>query len=218
MKNFFFVFTNSVYFSRQLGPVLTSDFASKLGLSVSLLERIMSLPKYSNNSTYDNNYVVQLLDNYRNHPAILQFSNTEFYDSKLRSKMSKEDKKFTDNFNFLPDKSFPIVFHSVLTPNKIECYLTSSYNIGEIKFVKFYVDLLMKIKIGNKNVDEFDIGIVSPYKAQLSRLRETFKNLKNIEIGTAEYYQGREKRIIIITTVRSESSVGFLKSEKVCEK
>ncbi|CAO1360493.1 unnamed protein product [Diamesa serratosioi] len=199
---------------KQLGPVLVSDRASNLGLSVSLLERIMLLPKYSNNPRYDNNYVVQLLDNYRNHPAILQFSNTEFYDSKLRSKISNEDKKFTDNFNFLTDKSFPIVFHSVLTPNEIEKYQTSSSNVGEIKVVKMYVDLLMKIKIGDKNVDEFDIGIVSPYKAQLSKLREAFKDLKNIEIGTAEYYQGREKRIIIITTVRSHNSVGFLKSEK----
>lgn len=175
----------------------------------------MSIPKYSNDLTNNNNYVVQLLDNYRNHPAILQFSNTEFYDSKLRSKMSNEDNKITDNFKFLIDKSFPIVFHSVLTPNEINPHQTSSHNIGEIIIVKFYVDLLMKTKIGDKNVDEFDIGIVSPYKAQLSKLHETFKDMKNIEIGTAEYFQGREKRIIIISTVRSQKSVGFLKSEKV---
>lgn len=175
----------------------------------------MSIPKYSNNPTYNNNYIVQLLDNYRNHPAILQFCNTEFYDSKLRSKMSNEDKKITDNFSFLTDKSFPIVFHSVLTPNEVDKYQTSSHNIGEINVVKFYVDLLMKTKIGDKDVNESDIGIVSPYKSQLSKLREKLKDLPNIEIGTAEYYQGREKRIIIISTVRSESSVGFLKSEKV---
>lgn len=173
------------------------------------------LIQHARNPNYDNNYVVQLLDNYRNHPAILQFSNTEFYDNKLRSKMSNEDRKITENFSFLTDKSFPIVFHSVLTPNEVDSYQTSSHNIGEIKIVKLYVDLLMKTKIGDKNVDEFDIGIVSPYKSQLSKLHETFKNLKNIEIGTAEYYQGREKRIIIISTVRSENSVGFLKSEKV---
>lgn len=176
----------------------------------------MSIPKYSSNPTFNNKYIVQLLDNYRSHPAILQFSNTEFYDSKLRSKMSNEDMKITENFSFLTDKSFPIVFHSVLTPNEIDDYQTSSHNIGEINIVKLYVDLLMKTKIGDKNINEFDIGIVSPYKSQLSKLHETFKDLQNIEIGTAEYYQGREKRIIIISTVRSENSVGFLKSEKVC--
>ncbi|CAO1430032.1 unnamed protein product [Diamesa tonsa] len=38
--------------------------------------------------------------------------------------------------------------------------------------------------------------------------------MPNIEIGTAEYYQGREKKIIIISTVKSKDGIGFLKSEK----
>lgn len=107
----------------------------------------------------------------------------------------------------------PILFHCVKTPSELE--KNSSFNTGEIKMVKFYVDLLLNAGVNEIKVTHEDIGIVSPYKAQLNKLKETFRYARGIEIGTAEYYQGREKKIIIISTVKSGiSGVGFLKSEK----
>lgn len=187
---------------RQLGPVINSKFAEKLGLGVSLMERMMTKKRYKDCPSYDNNYIVQLLDNYRNHPAILHFPNEQFYDSKLRAKAPQQD-----------DGKFPIVFHCVRDPSKIEFNGTSSYNNLEVIIVKKYVVQLLR-----KGFKEQDIGIISPYKAQLSKLRTILGKLIDIEIGTAEYYQGREKNIIIISTVKSRSSVDFLKSEKVCLK
>ncbi|CRK88261.1 CLUMA_CG002041, isoform A [Clunio marinus] len=201
---------------KQLGPVINSDIAERLGLGVSLMERIMSKPKYKirEDNSYDENYVTQLLDNFRSHPAILQFSNVLFYNSKLRAMISEPERSLGTRWNFLQNKKFPILFHCNKTPSKIVKHGTSSFNNGEIDMVRFYVDLLLNVGIDGKKCIPDDIGIVSPYKAQLQKLKEKFRNYGNLEIGTAEYYQGREKRIIIISTVKSRDNVGFLKSER----
>lgn len=41
------------------------------------------------------------------------------------------------------------------------------------------------------------------------------RNYTGIEVGTVEQFQGREKPIIIISTVRN-GSLGFLKQREVC--
>lgn len=90
-----------------------------------------------------------------------------------------------------------------------------------------YVNALLALnKEANILVEQEDIGIVTPYKRQMYRIKEQLKNqgLDEIEVGTAEVFQGREKRIIIITTVRAQQSLllydkkydlGFVRSEKV---
>lgn len=163
--------------------------------------------------SFDKNYVTQLLDNYRSHPAILQFSNVLFYESKLRAKVTEPERSFGTKWNYLSNQKFPLLFHCVKTKSKIGRGCTSSYNEGELKMVRFYVDLLLKTGVGGARVFPDDIGVVSPYKAQLARLGEDLHD-RGVEIGTAEYYQGREKKIIIISTVKSGDHIGFLKSEK----
>lgn len=165
-------------------------------------------------NSYDTNYVSQLLDNYRSHPAILQFSNVLFYKSKLRANLQEPEKSFGTRWNYLNNKKFPVLFHCVKEPSKIVRGGSSSYNEGEIKMVRFYVDLLLNVGIDGVKVLPDDIGIVTPYKAQLNMLKNDLRHQKNVEIGTAEYYQGREKKIIIISTVKSRDNVGFLSSEK----
>lgn len=196
---------------KQLGPLISSHVATQLGLNISLMERIMSKPRYKN---FDKNFVTQLLDNFRSHPAILQFSNVLFYESKLRAKIAEPEKSFGLRWKYLTNKKFPILFHCIKAPSKTEPSGNSSFNTGEIEMVRFYVDLLLKAGINDGSVTPGDIGIVSPYKAQLNMLKTALRHVKNIEIGTAEYYQGREKKIIIISTVKSQNSVGFLSSEK----
>lgn len=196
---------------KQLGPLISSNMAARMGLSISLMERIMEKDRYKN---YDSKYVTQLLDNFRSHPAILQFSNVLFYETKLRAKISEPVKSFGTSWKHLSNKRFPILFHCVKSPSRTEPNGNSYFNPGEIEMVKFYVKLLLKDGINGAKVTAGDIGIVSPYKAQLNMLKAALENVGKVEIGTAEYYQGREKKIIIISTVKSQSSVGFLSSEK----
>jgi helicase MOV-10 len=195
---------------KQLGAIVNSSISEQMGLGVSLMERIMNTENYK---AFETKYVTQLLDNYRSHPAILQFSNVLFYDSKLRAKVAEPEKSFGVQWKYLNNKKIPILFHCVKESSELE--KNSSFNTGEIKIVKFYVDLLLNAGVNGVKVSAEDIGIVSPYKAQLNKLKETFLHAKDVEIGTAEYYQGREKKIIVISTVKSGiTSVGFLKNEK----
>lgn len=137
-------------------------------------------------NSYNTKYVTQLLDNFRSHPAILQFSNVLFYESKLRAKISEPEKSLGTRWNFLSNKKFPVLFHCKKTPSKIIRGGTSSYNEGEIKLVRFYVDLLLKVGIDGVKIEADDIGVVSPYKAQLNKLREELRHESKVEIGTAE--------------------------------
>lgn len=84
----------------------------------------------------------------------------------------------------------------------------------------------MFLNDNNIKVAQTDIGIVTPYKRQMHRIKECLmvRDWENIEVGTVETFQGREKRVIIITTVRAQRSLllqnreyelGFVKSEKV---
>lgn len=99
----------------------------------------------------------------------------------------------------------------------------------EIETVIKYVEALMSLKvINNIKIAEIDIGIVTPYKRQMYRIKECLrkKNLENIEVGTVDTFQGREKRVIIITTVRAKRSLlhpdndyelGFVRQDKVLD-
>ena len=50
-----------------------------------------------------------------------------------------------------------------------------------------------------------DIGIVSPYRAQTTKMRASVGS-KEIEIDTVHKYQGKEKRVMIIMTVSNEAN------------
>jgi superfamily I DNA and/or RNA helicase len=127
--------------------------------------------------------------------------------------MTAADQALTQNWSFLPNKNFPIIFHAVKTQSKLDG--TSSFNDGEVEVIVSYIKKLLITKFGQKRLEEIDIGVISPYLAQLKKLKEALKAWPQIEMGTAEYFQGREKRVILISTVKSMGGIGFLSNEKV---
>lgn len=65
-----------------------------------------------------------------------------------------------------------------------------------------------------------DIGVVCPYKLQCKILRSHLEKLglKDVSMGTAEAFQGQERKVMIISTVRSGGTLGnFLKNPQVCQ-
>ena len=84
------------------------------------------------------------------------------------------------------------------------------FNPTEARFVQNQCELLKRQGFGH-----YSIGIITPYQRQVAYLKDLFaKNRSdNIEIGTVDSYQGREKDIIIFSSVRAKSSdhkIGFL--------
>ena len=90
-----------------------------------------------------------------------------------------------------------------------------------------YVSILLRGGPSREPVDQRDIGIIAPYIRQVYKLKAKLKDKgwEDIEVGTTETYQGREKRVILISTVRSKRDflavdskfqLGFVANAKVC--
>lgn len=69
-----------------------------------------------------------------------------------------------------------------------------------------------------RSINQSDVGIISPYRKQCEKLTEKCQQLKwtDIQIGSVETFQGQERPIIIVSTVRSRMrDIGFLDNAKV---
>ncbi|ANM57893.1 P-loop containing nucleoside triphosphate hydrolases superfamily protein [Arabidopsis thaliana] len=182
---------------RQLGPVIYSRDAESLGLGKSYLERLFECDYYCEG---DENYVTKLVKNYRCHPEILDLPSKLFYDGELVA--SKED---TDSvlasLNFLPNKEFPMVFYGIQGCDEREGNNPSWFNRIEISKV---IETIKRLT-ANDCVQEEDIGVITPYRQQVMKIKEVLDRLDmtEVKVGSVEQFQGQEKQVIIISTVRS---------------
>ncbi|XP_038143312.1 putative helicase mov-10-B.1 [Cyprinodon tularosa] len=221
---------------KQLGPILRSPFALKYGMGVSLLERLMTdFPLYQKNEgVYNNLYVTKLLRNYRSHPVILKIPNELFYDGELQACAEEYSRNFYCNWEYLPKQGFPLIFHGVTGTDDRESNSPSFFNIAEIEVVMEYVKKLLQTqgKKGLAKIAPKDIGIIAPYRKQVQKIRKALekvgKDLKvtdmgDLKVGSVEEFQGQERRVILVSTVRSSPryfdidknfSLGFVKNEK----
>jgi len=91
-------------------------------------------------------------------------------------------------------------------------------NNKEIDAVMDYVKDLMYFGLNGEKVSQTDIGIISPYKNQYQRIQEQLdmRNWSQIDCGSVELFQGKEKQVIIVSFVRSFTpKLGFLNNERV---
>lgn len=78
----------------------------------------------------------------------------------------------------------------------------SSYNVEEIVEIMHFVRKLLN---DDSKIQQRDIGIISPYRLQCEMIRVTLKSngFDEITVGTAEKFQGQERKVIIASTVCS---------------
>lgn len=181
---------------KQLGPVVRSPVAIRFGLDVPLMERIV------NNIGTAHSRVFPLLDTYRAHPSILKLYNKTVYADMLRCKSPRSSYDMEAWPECPADKSgskHPIIFHHCKGQESRSAGSPSWQNVEEGAVVKTYLMKLLAFGVEAK-----DIGIISPYHQQCQRLRYICMGEQaDVEVGTTEIFQGREKRVIIISTVRS---------------
>lgn len=119
--------------------------------------------------------------------------------------------------DLLPNEEFPIIFHSV--KGTCESYQkdNSKFNFDEQKVVFFYIDKLLKQKWNGREVEQYQIGVVSPYGEQCSMIKNycRLKGYVNISVGTAEIFQGSERQVMIVSTVRCGENLGFVANKQV---
>lgn len=85
-------------------------------------------------------------------------------------------------------------------------FADSLCNIEEVQEVVQFIKKLLSKKLANgRTVTETDIGVVTPYKLQCRRIGQACRanRIHDVTIGTAEKFQGQEKPIMIVSTVRA---------------
>ncbi|XP_051758530.1 putative helicase mov-10-B.1 isoform X2 [Ctenopharyngodon idella] len=221
---------------KQLGPILRSPFAIKYGLGLSLLERLMTKNElYQKGTTgYDNRYVTKLLRNYRSHPSILKVPNELFYDGELLACADEISSNQYCNWEHLPKRGFPVIFHGVIGKDDRESNSPSFFNTSEIDIIVDYLKklLLTQAKKGIAKISPKEIGIIAPYRKQVEKIRKAIRitrelksctGIEELKVGSVEEFQGQERKVIIVSTVRSSKelftldetfNIGFLKNEK----
>ncbi|KAI0075956.1 P-loop containing nucleoside triphosphate hydrolase protein [Panus rudis PR-1116 ss-1] len=185
---------------KQLGPIIRSAVARELDFELSYLERLMKMAIYDERKWFGRT-VVKLVKNFRSHEHILYFPNDKFYRGELKPWGDERITRFYVGWPHLPNPNFPIIFHAISGEDQREASSPSFFNISEVTQVKKYVQMLRddrRFRITNN-----DIGIIAPYQAQCGRIRRALRDFEGIKVGSVEEFQGQERRVIIISTVRS---------------
>uniref|UniRef100_A0A8C5DKF1 RNA helicase n=1 Tax=Gouania willdenowi TaxID=441366 RepID=A0A8C5DKF1_GOUWI len=221
---------------KQLGPIVRSPFALQYGMGVSFLERLMcDFSLYQKqNGVFNNRYVTKLLRNYRSHPAILKIPNELFYDGELQVCADEMLRNSFCGWEHLPEENFPVIFHGVTGIDQREASSPSFFNVAEVEVLMDYVKKLMQTngKKGMGTISPRDIGIIAPYRKQVQKIRKGLEkvgkdlrlnNMDAVKVGSVEEFQGQERRVIMVSTVRSSTDylqmdqkfhLGFVKNEK----
>ena len=174
---------------------------------------------------------------YRMHPLIADFPRAEFYGATLRDGTVSETGVVLSQLKpprsrLLERKSAKHHSHLAMLfvdhDNPEEKKDRSHLNYQESKIVARIVeDLLLK----NADLNGKDIGVIAPYVAQIRLLEKTLKHdpewtdhfiralgehrakeIFDIEVKTVDGFEGREKEVIIFSTVRNNrfGEIGFL--------
>ncbi|XP_042224254.1 putative helicase mov-10-B.1 isoform X2 [Homarus americanus] len=216
----------------QLGPVIRNSqcyssekLFSNNGLDKSYLERLMEMEMYQDkNGTFNHQVVTKLLNNYRSHKDILKEPNEMFYRSQLKVCADQVYVTSMCNWEHLPKKNFPLIFHAARGRDDREGTSPSFFNALEVSTVIGYVKKLLDTR--SPKVMARDIGIITPYRRQVEKIRNQLRkvhNTNNLKVGSPEEFQGDERRVIIISTVRASADqlandqvfkLGFLRNPK----
>ena len=203
----------------QLPPTVKSIEALKGGLGKTLMERIVE----------NKPEVVTLLQmQYRMNEQIMRFSSNWFYDGKVESAPQIK-------YRGILDYDIPIEWRratdEVLDDDLPasgqrwgEEFLGESFGRINRKEAELTLHTLQAYftKIGKQRIleERIDVGVISPYRAQVQYLRHLLKQReffkpfrKLISVNTVDGFQGQERDVILISLVRSnaEGEIGFLR-------
>ena len=223
----------------QLPPTVKSIAALRAGLGKTLMERIAE----------NKPEVVTLLKiQYRMNDEIMRFSSDWFYGGKVESApqikyrsvldydhpitwidTSNEENQITIEGEDAPEDSASTSSSSSAANQNSDLNFKEQFvgeSFGRINKAEAELTLLTLAeyftKIGKQRVlsESIDVGIISPYRAQVQYLKKLIKKYeffkpyrRLISVNTVDGFQGQERDVILISLVRSndEGQIGFLK-------
>ena len=223
----------------QLPPTVKSIAALRAGLGKTLMERIAE----------NKPEVVTLLKiQYRMNDEIMRFSSDWFYGGKVESApqikyrsvldydhpitwidTSNEENQITIEGGDAPEDSASVSSSESAANQNSDLNFKEQFvgeSFGRINKAEAELTLLTLAeyftKIGKRRVleERIDVGIISPYRAQVQYLKKLIKKYeffkpyrRLISVNTVDGFQGQERDVILISLVRSndEGQIGFLK-------
>lgn len=198
---------------RRLPPTVKSIAALKGGLGKTLMERIVENKPEC---------VTLLQVQYRMNDDIMRFSSEQFYYGKVSTAPEIAQRRS------ILDYDIPMEWRQVEPmpddTTQGESFVAESYGRINRAEAELTMNTLRDYftKIGKQRIldEQIDVGIISPYRAQVQYLRslikkqEFFKPFRRlITVNTVDGFQGQERDIILISMVRAndEGQIGFLR-------
>ena len=181
---------------KQLPPTIISERAGEL--EKTLFEELIKMYPYKS----------QLLNvQYRMNSLLMKFPNREFYNNGLKSASSVDEITINDILESGHDEEALLFIDTSDVDDNNERHLKDSKSIVNELEAEISVSIAQDYLDAGIDVD--DIGIIGPYADQVKIIQENTP----VEVKTVDGFQGREKEIIIISTVRSNNNgnIGFLK-------
>ena len=192
----------------QLPPTIKSIAAMKGGLDKTLMQRIVERKPEA---------VTLLKMQYRMNEDIMRFSSDWFYNGQVEAAPMVKYRGILDL-----DKA--IEWKDTSGDASHEEFVGD--NFGRINKEEAQLTLLTLaeyfVRIGRQRIidERIDVGIISPYRAQVQYLRHLIKKTdffkpfrKIIAVNTVDGFQGQERDIIVVSMVRSneDGQIGFLR-------
>ena len=192
----------------QLPPTVKSIMALKGGLGKTLMERIVENKPET---------VTLLKMQYRMNEQIMKFSSEWFYHGMVESAP-------TVSHRGILDYDTPMMWIDTAECDGKEEFVGENFgriNRAEAELTLQTLQQYLE-KIGKQRIleESIDVGIISPYRAQVQllrkelRKREFFRPYRHLlTVNTVDGFQGQERDIILISLVRSNDGgdIGFLR-------
>lgn len=192
----------------QLPPTVKSIMALKGGLGKTLMERIVENKPET---------VTLLKMQYRMNEQIMKFSSEWFYHGMVESAP-------TVSYRGILDYDTPMMWIDTAECDGKEEFVGENFgriNRAEAELTLQTLQQYLE-KIGKQRIldESIDVGIISPYRAQVQllrkelRKREFFRPYRHLlTVNTVDGFQGQERDIILISLVRSNDGgdIGFLR-------
>ncbi|CAJ2636390.1 unnamed protein product [Trifolium pratense] len=195
---------------RQLPAMVKSNVSFGVGFGRSLFERLDLL-------NYPNHF---LNTQYRMHPTISSFPNSQFYLNQILdgpNVMSKNYRK-----KYLPEPMFgPYAFINIVGGREgIDDAGRSRKNMVEVAVAIKIIRKCFKAWLDSK--EKLSIGVVSPYAAQVVAIQDVLGQKYDrydgfdIKVKTIDGFHGGEQDIIILSTVRTNAcaSLKFISNHR----
>ncbi|KAK8956058.1 putative helicase MAGATAMA 3 [Platanthera guangdongensis] len=192
----------------QLPAMVKSQILENTGFGRSLFERLSSLGHEK----------MMLNVQYRMHPSISKFPNSNFYDNKIHDGENVLHSTYMRHYLSGPLYGPYSFINIVRGKENGDKHGRSKKNMIEAAAVVKIVEQLFEETPQKAPGQKLSVGIVSPYNAQVHAINEIIgrkfdaSNCFSVKVRSIDGFQGSEEDIIIFSTVRSNKSgsVGFL--------